>query len=172
MAQLQINIPVTFEFAAMLDIKENCINRLVQNVEGKFTEFTSYANAMSMYVHDNDTVSYSGITLTQNELILDASYVKIDGVNFFTSEDNYAHINANFITASQVNATHMTSDSEDVTITINNGLIKAQSKQNNSYIEIGVDNLGYMTLKYIDSNGNKKYELSPYTPFADELIAK
>lgn len=172
MAQLELNIPVTFESAALLSVKENCINRLVQNVEGKVSDFTSYANAMSMYVKDNDKVSYSGITLTEDKLILDASYVKINGVDFFTSDGNNAYINANFITASQVEATHMTSASEDVTITINDGLIKAQSKQNNSYIEIGVDSLGYMTLKYVDSNGNKKYELSPYTPFADELIAK
>lgn len=173
MSELTLNIPVTFESGALLKVNDECINRIVQNIEGKFSEMTSYANAMSMYVknNNNDTVSYNGITLTEDKLILDASYVKIGGTNFFTLENGKAYIDTSFISASYVSATEMITTNNDIVISINNGIIKAQST-NNSYIEFGVDNLGYMTLKYVESNGNIKYELSPYTPFANELIVK
>lgn len=170
MSNLKLNIPITFDNSAILDISNSYINRLVQGTSGSISNLSQTYNNIDLSIRND--LEETGINLNTHEITLNAPNVYINGVNFIGDDNGRAYINADFIDVKLAEAEYLTSTASNVIITINEGIIKAQSTEKNSYIKIGVDSTGYMTLQYYNESYNGReifYELSPYTPFSSYL---
>lgn len=157
MSQLQLTIPITFEPTALLSIKEDSITREVIDVNGNSSEMQNTANSMSMYVNQ------SGLQLEEDKIILNSNKVYIKAKNgtsteFFENINGKPVIKTGFINANIVTANTLSTNGT-CNIIIENGKIIARSTENNSYIQLGIDNNGYASLKYYIGN-TLQYELT------------
>ena len=168
MSKLNLNIPITIEPTAMIDIKEDSVTREVIDAYGNYSTFEETANSMDFYT------GHTGLSLRPGEITFNTSYLYIknpDGTQTkFFSDDQNSYINTDMVEAINVSVTNsIQTDDDNCRVTIQNGIIKAESLVNGSYIELGVDNNSYMTLRYVNSQGREVYQLSPYTPFSSYL---
>ena len=159
MSQLELNIPITFDATAALDINTNITQR-VSDAEGQITNFEQSAEGFNMFT------SYlgeqkSGLIITNNDITLSANktYIKTPGSNAATLFENGKiktdYINADSITAKSLHTTGGTS-----TIDISSGLITCTGTSTNTKIEFGIDGNHNAVLKFI-KDGNEIYNLGP-----------
>lgn len=166
MSNLKLNIPITFEAGAALQIKED-ITQSVQNSYGMLTTFNQSATGFDMFLSylDSTNEHYSGLSIDQNKIILDAAYtyIQVPGggrTEFFSTADGKAKINTNYITADNVTANSLNTTGSASTININAGIIKCISPSTATRIEFGIDDNNNAVLKFI-RNDVEIYNLGP-----------
>lgn len=166
MSNINLNIPITFEAGAALQIKED-ITQSVQNSYGMLTTFNQSATGFNMFLSylDSTDEHYSGLSIDQNKIVLDAQYTYIKAPNgsmteFFTTEDGKAKIKTQYITADNVEAKTLNTIGGKSTVNISAGIIKCQSSSNDSRIEFGIDENNNAVLKFW-ANGKELYNLGP-----------
>ena len=162
MSNLELNVPITFDAAAALDISYNITQR-VQDAEGQMASFEQSAEGFNMFT------SYlgeqkSGLTITNNDIILSANktYIKTPGSNAETLFQN-GKIKTDYISADTIEAKTLKTIGGTGEVDIRNGIIKCSGSQNNSEkteIEFGVDVGGDAILKF-KINGTTIYNLGP-----------
>lgn len=159
MSNLELNVPITFDAAAALDISYNITQR-VQDAEGQMTSFEQSAEGFNMF-YSYLGEQKSGLTITNNDITLSANktYIKTPGSNaetlFQDGKIKTDYINADAITAKSLNTT-----GENSNITINNGLITCNGTATNTKIEFGIDDSQNAVLKFI-LNDVELYNLGP-----------
>lgn len=172
MSNLNLSIPITVEPIAMLSIGQDNITRTVIDSYNNRTEFKAKADSMDLYSEN------TGLSLMPGKIIFNTSelYIKNpDGQSEtkFFSNDQMSYIDSDMIEAITVSVTDkIQTDDENCEVTIKKGKITAKSLKNSSYIEIGIDENSYMTLRYVNSAGQEVYQLSPNNPFSEMLNIK
>lgn len=172
MSNLNLSIPITVEPTAMLSIGQDNITRTVIDSYNNRTEFKAKADSMDLYSEN------TGLSLMPGKIIFNTSelYIKNpDGQSEtkFFSNDQMSYIDSNMIEAITVSVTDKIQTTYgNCKVTIEDGTIKAESLVNGSYIEMGVYENSYMTLRYVNSAGQEVYQLSPNNPFSEMLNIK
>ena len=159
MSNLELNVPITFDAAAALDISYNITQR-VQDAEGQMTSFEQSAEGFNMfysYLGENK----SGLTITNNDITLSANktYIKTPGSNAETLFQD-GKIKTNYISADSITAKSLHTTGGTSTIDISSGLITCTGTSTNTKIEFGIDGNNNAVLKFI-KNGNEIYNLGP-----------
>lgn len=165
MSNLKLNIPITFEAGAALQIKED-ITQSVQNSYGMLTTFNQSATGFNAFVSKLGETK-SGLTITENDITLLAETTYIKGpsgttTRFFTTQNGQASIDTGFLQAIQVtaNSLHTTGTDTGNSIDIANGEIKCNGSQSGSSIVFGINDDGYAVLDF-KKNNNVLYSLGP-----------
>ena len=166
MSNLKLNIPITFEAGAALQIKED-ITQSVLDTKGMLTTFNQSATGFDMFLSylDSTNEHYSGLSINQDKIILDAAYTYIQApgggrTEFFSTADGKAKIKTDYITADNVTAKSLSTTGGASTVNIDGGTILCESSSTNTRIEFGIDNNGNAVLKFI-LNDKVLYNLGP-----------
>ena len=166
MSNINLNIPITFEAGSALQIKED-ITQSVQDSYGMLSTFNQSATGFNMFLSylDSTNEHYSGLSIDQNKIVLDAQYTYIKAPNgsmteFFTTKDGKAKIKGQYITADNIEAKTLNTIGGRSTVNISAGTIVCQSSSNDSKIEFGIDDDNNAVLKFY-SGGKELYNLGP-----------
>ena len=150
MAQLELNLPITFDATAALDISTSYISRLVSGTDGNISRLTQSVNNIYAGVEN------SGINLTSYEITLNADSVYIGNSTIFEN----GHIKTSYIDAGNVTATKLdSSDNGGGHIHIEDGTLEVYNPNDVPQIIIGIEN-DHAVMKFY-KNGVCQYTLGP-----------
>lgn len=155
MSQLELNLPITFDAEAALNISTSYINRLVQGTDGSISRLTQSVDNIYAGIEN------CGINLTSYEITLNSLNVKIGNSAIFQN----GYIIANYINVNNIETENLTAtklDSEDNGgghIHIEDGTLEVYNPSNSPQIIICIEN-DHAVMKFY-KNGVCQYTLGP-----------
>lgn len=179
MSNLQLNVPITFDASAALDINGelNSIKSTVQGYSGDMTTIEQNAGQISLKAQSiANGLQQSGIDINSNQITLksNSTFIEESNGNKIAAFEN-GKLNASLIDAQTIFANNVTTSRLETTgngnysqslqkahIVIQDGLFKVFGDGVNPNIVIGYDETnGYAVLQYYDNNGTLLYDLGP-----------
>lgn len=176
MSKLNVNLPITFEAGAALEIngEVNQIKQTVQSYTGQYSELDQRADNISLSVTNIENgLSRTGIDITTGYITLNATNTEIKNGDTTTAMFESGKIKGNLINAQSIWSDNVTAtkletrgdgqyntDLEKAHIEIEDGLLKVYGTQDVANIVIGSYN-GDAILRYFDNTGKMLYDLGP-----------
>lgn len=159
MSKLNVNIPITFEAGAALNIKDD-ITSQVQSADSHLTTFNQNAegfNLFTSYLSENK----SGLVINNKQIILSATttYIQSGSGSPQTLFTN-GKITTDFIQADEVEAKTLKTVNGTGEVDIRSGVITCSGQNKETQIQFGVDDGGNAILNFIRNN-SIIYSLGP-----------